>query len=609
MKRNLITPLMATAMMLLAGQTAAQTAYLATSFDEGIPDTFSLYDLDQNEPSTDTRKMGFEVGKPWVALKVDKDSVSVAASTSWYKKGATSNDWMVTPAISVASAKAVVSWRAKASDKSYADGYSVYISEAGPDPTCFDTASPVLRLSKENAEWTERAISLADYAGKTVYIAFVNDSRDKALLYIDDLFVGVPSKVGFRLDFGRCYDGYGDIAISGKAFATGQDTVDGFTVGFQLEGGKAITKHFDQQLQPGREVDFKLDETINLARNATVSYTAWVESGDDRSEMSSKLSAYLWKVVTEETTGTWCGWCIRGMATLENMRNTYPDGFIAIAVHNDAGGNVPDSMAIPGEQYLKDIFSHMGSAGFPHAVTNRNALYWDDPAKIPAIYTGIKAANSNYTGLEATASYDAATGKVKSLTRFFFAQDVPNANYRLAYVVLENDVHRTHAQTGIINNYCGYDQVNYYAGGANGEMYGYEDKPRIINADDIWYQDVARGIFPDYNGLEGALPAAVSEGDELEYEYEFDMPQVVLNTGNTELVVMLLSRSGVVINADKCPIVALPSAVEPTFVSASSKREAVFSLSGSTLTTLPRKGFYLVRQSDGTVRKMAASHK
>ena len=37
--------------------------------------------------------------------------------------------------------------------------------------------------------------------------------------------------------------------------------------------------------------------------------------------------------VVEEGTGTWCGWCVRGIVALEYMRENYPDKFIGIGVH------------------------------------------------------------------------------------------------------------------------------------------------------------------------------------------------------------------------------------------------------------------------------------
>ena len=38
-------------------------------------------------------------------------------------------------------------------------------------------------------------------------------------------------------------------------------------------------------------------------------------------------------VVIEEGTGTWCGWCIRGIVAMDYMKKTYGDKFLGIAVH------------------------------------------------------------------------------------------------------------------------------------------------------------------------------------------------------------------------------------------------------------------------------------
>ena len=606
MKSIFSAALVMTMLLFVNGPAEAQITYFSTSFDDGIPETFSLYDLDQNEPSSDTKKMGFEVGKPWVALKVDKDSVSVAASTSWYKKGATSNDWMVTNGIEIASEKAVVSWRAKASDKSYADGYSVYLSTTGATPEDFDTTAPALQLAKESAEWTEHALSLADYVGQTVYIAFVNDSRDKALLYVDDLFVGVPSKVGFTLDFGRCYDGYGDIVVSGHAFATEQEAVEGFTIGFTTDDGQTISQHFAETLQPGIPVAFTLDETVHVERNQTIAYKAWVESGDDRSELSNRLSAYLWKVVAEEVTGTWCQYCVRGIGAMNYMRQNAPEGFIGIAVHNHEDSyTVPDSMAIPGEEYRRWLMSSYGMSGYPHCVINRNAIFSTDPGSIPAYYEAIKATQENFSGLTLEATVD-AEGVITGKTQVFFAKDYTGADFKLAYIVIENDVHRTHAETGILDNYCGYDQINAYAGGAQGACYGFENLPRVVNADDIWYQDVARGYAGNdgYKGEGGLFPANINDGDSFTHEQTLNMPAKVLRWENTELVVLLLSKSGVIVNAEKCPIVVTqPSSIHPSTCNVQRSSFNVYSLSGRQLSDTSRPGIYILRQGD-RVRKV-----
>ena len=556
MKKEITT--LCTLLLIALSPSIAQTTYFATSFDEGIPESFSLYDLDQKEPSTDMKKLGFAVGIPWIGLVVDKDNNHVAASTSWYRTGAKSNDWMVTHGIAIESEKAVVSWRSKASDKDYADGFKVYISTTGSTPDDFDTSSPAFSVNKESATWTEHVIDLSSHVGKTVYIAFVNDTKDKAMLYVDDLFIGVPSAVGLTLDFGRCYDGYGDITISGKVFATGEESVTGYTIGFSMNG-QTYTETFDNTLDPGKQTAFTLSEKPYLERNTTAEYTAWIKSGDDSTGVKGRISAYLWKIVTEEVTGTWCQYCVRGIGAMNYMRENYPDGHIGIAIHNNSSIQVPDSMAIEGEEYRKWIMSSYSMSGYPHCVVNRNSIYSIDPAYIPDAYLQIKQQSENFTGMSLSATYNTETGLIEANTNVYFANDYTDANFKLAYIVIENDVHRTHAETGILDNYCGYDQINAYAGGASGKCYGFEDLPSIINADNIWYQDVARGYGADdaYKGIAGLFSSTINDGDVFTHEYSLSMPETVLKPENTELVVILLDKNGTVRNAEKCA---------PTFV-------------------------------------------
>ena len=65
--------------------------------------------------------------------------------------------------------------------------------------------------------------------------------------------------------------------------------------------------------------------------------------------------------VMEEFTGTWCGWCPRGMVGIENLSKDFGDGFIGIAVH---GGN--DPMVIDA---YSDILENVH--GFPSCTLDR----------------------------------------------------------------------------------------------------------------------------------------------------------------------------------------------------------------------------------------------
>lgn len=581
-----------TVLLVLSLSLHAQQTYFSTDFEQGMPDGFTLYDLDERTPSTDMANLGFAVGVPWIVTLEEGTTNHVAMSTSWYKKAGQSNDWMVTGAIDVTSDKAVVSWRSKAYDKTYRDGFSVYIFTSRDDVLAHSIDNPALKVSKENADWTQHSIDLKDYNGKTVWIAFVNDSKDKSALLLDDLFIGLPSKVGLNLSLPRCYDGYGHIALSGTVRATTDEPLQGFTVGFDA-GQQHYKQTFSNTVTGDEPFAFTLSDSLQLDKFATTDYTAWVKSGSDSAVISGRVSAFPWRIVAEEVTGTWCGYCVRGIGALRYMRENYPDGFIGIAIHNDGSKQVPDSMAIPGEEYLNDVFNYMGQSGYPHAGLMRNVMYWGDLADIPSEYSYIKEYTSNFTGVGLTANYNPSTGEINAATDVYFAKDYADADFRLAYVVVEDSVHRTHAETGIMNDYCGYDQINYYAGGSMGEMYGFENMGEVLNADTMWFEDVARGLQTEFGGIAGIIPSQIKEGDSYHYDYTTTLPATVLKPENASLVALLIDKDGVIVNAEKTRLQFTTTGI--TTVKRQPATDAYYTLSGLRLAGKPTAhGVYIV---------------
>ena len=238
----------------------AQNTYLSEQFTEGIPSDYALYDEDGNEPSVDMANLGFAVGKPWICVTEGEDNNAVAASTSWYQKAGTSNDWMVTTSFEVKDAGAVLSWRARATDADYRDGYKVLVSTTGNRVADF-TNEPVFSVSKENVAWTEHEVSLADYVGKTVWVAFVNNTKDRAMLYVDDLFAGVPACIELTSEL---TDGivtrYGEVRVTGTVKA--KKPITSFTVRLTLGDNKELVETFDCSLQPGGTANFQFGEPV-----------------------------------------------------------------------------------------------------------------------------------------------------------------------------------------------------------------------------------------------------------------------------------------------------------------------------------------------------------
>ena len=253
----------------------AQNAYFVEHFTQGIPSEFALYDVDGNEPSVDMANLGFAVGTPWICVTEGEDDNAVAASTSWYRKAGTSNDWMVTTPFEVKETSAVLTWRARATDADYRDGYKVFLSTTGNTVADF-SGDPVFSVSKENVTWTEHEVSLADYVGKTIWVAFVNTTKDRSMLYVDDIFAGVPACIMLSSEL---EDGvvtrYGNVNISGKVNA--KKAISTFTVTLTL-GGQTVTETFNRNLKEGEAADFTLSEPIYIDRNTPIDFRLVAES-------------------------------------------------------------------------------------------------------------------------------------------------------------------------------------------------------------------------------------------------------------------------------------------------------------------------------------------
>lgn len=89
------------ALSLAATQATAQT-YLECDFSDGIPSTFTLIDNDGLTPSASMSKVGFAPGTPWITDIPRGTGNPAASSTSWYATAGQSDDWMITPSVTVA---------------------------------------------------------------------------------------------------------------------------------------------------------------------------------------------------------------------------------------------------------------------------------------------------------------------------------------------------------------------------------------------------------------------------------------------------------------------------------------------------------------------------
>ncbi len=143
------------------------------------------------------------------------------------------------------------------------------------------------------------------------------------------------------------------------------------------------------------------------------------------------------KIVVEDYTGTWCGFCPRVSGALESLHEE-TDDITVVAIHETAN-SFPDPMHFSQVQLLKDAF---GVEGFPAARINRS-VNWQTPhpnsdvTSIAGLDTNLALAiNSELTGNELLVQVNVV-----------YEEGSVQGDKLVVYLV----------EDGIIN-----DQVNYY---------------------------------------------------------------------------------------------------------------------------------------------------
>ena len=313
-----------------------------------------------------------------------------------------------------------------------------------------------------------------------------------------------------------------------------------YTVSYTIDGGEARSARFETSMGFLSAYSFSIEaEGVAEAGHHVVRCElAEINDGSDDYAGNNALEAQLIvtgqdfarRMVVEEATGTWCGWCPRGTVALKEMYAKYPDTFIGIAVHDG------DEMACTTYR----PFFQMISSSRPACLINRDKSLGTEisTSDLEQAYRTVSATPA-IAAVRLKAQWgEASSEMVNAEASVDFLDDHAAADYRLAFAVLEDGV-------------TGYTQQNYYSG-STGAMGGWEYQPREVEAD---FDHVARGIY-DFNGVEGSLPSEIKAGKTYTYRASLQLPEVQ-SAARLNLVALLLdAKTGEIMNAAKADIEA-----------------------------------------------------
>ena len=192
---------------------------LIETFENGISNVM-LYDGDGNEPVDAMKAWSFASNIPWMYAADDDYTNTCAVSHSMYSPAGTSNDWMVTPQLYIPDGKCVLSFDAQsyrmgandvlkvivyASDESIneLDAEIIKTMETQGNVVVDQRLSPGIAEEVLNGDWEQFQVKLEQFAGKHVYIAFVNQNTDKSAIFVGNIQVtrNVDFLIALVLDF------------------------------------------------------------------------------------------------------------------------------------------------------------------------------------------------------------------------------------------------------------------------------------------------------------------------------------------------------------------------------------------------------------------------
>jgi len=511
--KQIFTLLVVLAMVCQAG--TAQI-YVQDFESTGIPDGWST---SQANGST-----GFEVGSNTALssayVTIPALSGNLAATNDDECNCDASMDYLISPEFDLsASPAAYINIDHFFVDGDYQGADEQAFLEASVDGGATWTPIHEFARSGDGTTWENSNITLGDFASSpSIWFAVrYNDGGGWNFAFAVDNFSirepeGERDLVVTNVEIAE-YVEIGDEILKTDIFNNGAETVTELELAWSIDGSAPVSQTFTGlDLAFLGEQTFTFDVPVGVedgAHDVEVTVVSFNGSTEDTNPDNNLLTSPVTGVsgiptkyvLVEEGTGTWCGWCPRGHVFNEYMEENYPEA-IVIAVHN--GDPMTDT------EWDGLIGQYIG--GYPSGVVDR--AFETDPQDFEQVYLQ-RREEISLAEVGTIVNYDAATREVSVEVTGNFITDISGTDYRFNAMVVEMHV------TGTASS---YDQVNYYAGGGNGAMGGYESAADPVPAADMVYDHVGRTLLGGTWGVDGSLPDDIARDTPYSHTFSYTLP-------------------------------------------------------------------------------------
>ena len=187
--------------------------------ENGLPEEFTYAVQDTATPDPSSGDEFNEFG--WGIFNIGQHAIlgnKVLACNTWFTDDTQADRWLYLPAFTVNSDNAALVWNANSFNPNYLETYEIQIST---DPTWYWlNYSTAATIKNESIYTKSRGVSLADYVGKEIWVAFRVRTTNGEALILDNIGI------------------YGDVTASILNIST--DSTDAPVEYFDLQGRRVL---------------------------------------------------------------------------------------------------------------------------------------------------------------------------------------------------------------------------------------------------------------------------------------------------------------------------------------------------------------------------------
>ncbi len=532
---------------------------------------FMRYEGDHLTPTTAMQGLGFDAdNQPWnFSIRESETSADYcAASNSSYSPAGQSDDWLVIPQLEIPDEYVSLSFKAQSYKQAKTDRLKVLVWQCeenfnalssdiierfkGGAEVVLDTQlTPGASEEGLSGDWQNFNISLANYSGKKIYIAFVNENKDQSLVFLDDVAVVREMKFFISLSTAESVVNQQSVKVAGTltANAEGETFTSAMLVLKDSKGNKVDEINATGlSLAKGGKYPFAFSKPLPLESGSANRFVISVQLGAYSDDVDCTVKNLTFepvkRVLLEEMTGVTCGNCPQGILAIQELKSLYGDLIIPVGIHTYTGD--------PFSAGLESYSTFLGLSAAPSAMIQRSGIISYPMGEDPL--TGDYTLSNGYTlwkdlvaaefakpaDAELNAEYKInGDGTFDLPVTLRYALDAKNLNLNVFVVMLEDG----------IKSY----QDNYFASNADpafgpwglGGKYG---QPTVY---DYIHEDMARACWgTSFNGTAGLMPQSMKAGEAYTAQLTgFQMPENIDEAANTKVVVMLIDgNSGRLVN-------------------------------------------------------------